>query len=352
MRTKELHGDTHRRQRGSFLVSLLSDLSWSKLALAGFVVVVAAVPLVLASPFWITVGVEAATLAILGFGLNITLGRAGYLDLGPPIYYGIGGYALAIVYANGVPLLAGAVLILGIALVLGASVGFIVLRASGIYLGIVLLAFAESMRAAADRNILGLTGGENGRLITGLPRWLNVNVQPESFYLLALAVLALVFVASAVLYRSMLGWMWTGTKENPVRLASVGVDVRRHGSVAFGFSAGLAAIAGMLHAMSLQIATPEMFGIAVLVQVLLVVILGGPGVLIGPIIGALFVRVVPAFLDTLEHQGFFESLPPLAERAVTSHLFILGLIYVVVVLYVPGGLTSLRARRVKAGVDQ
>jgi branched-chain amino acid transport system permease protein len=328
---------TGRGQRGR------SGRTWLKRVILAVVVgLLAAAPLATGSPYWVTVGVEAVILAIIGMAANITLGKAGFLDLGPAIYFGIGGYTVAICWQNDIPLAAALVLAVLLCFFLGGLVGGLVLRASGVYLGIVLLAFAESMRAAADRNILGLTGGENGRLISGLPRWLNVNTSPETFYIAALVVLAMVLLGVRTLSDSMLGWTWDGIRNNPVRVASSGINVRRQGAVAFAIAGALAGLAGTLFALSLQIASPEMFSIAILVQVLLIVIIGGPGSLWGPVFGAVFVRVVPASLDVLERQGLADPLPDLLHRMVTSHLFALGVIYIVVVMYMPGGFASLR----------
>lgn len=335
----------HSRRRGPFRGD--TRKWYVRVILPLVVIILAAAPLLVGSPYWITLGIEAAILAILGSAANITIGKVGFLDLGFTIYFGIGGYMVATLWQAGIPLTLILVLTVALCFVLAGLVGGLVLRTSGIFLGIVLLAFAGSMKSGADRNIFGLTGGENGKLISGLPSWLNINLQPETFYIAVLVILTLVLLVVWVLSDSMLGWNWDGIRNNAVRVAASGISVRRQGAVAFAISGGIGGLAGMLYAMSLQIATPEMFGIAVLIQVLLIVIIGGPGSLWGPVFGAVFLRFVPAGLDLFERQGFAANLPDLLHRMVTSHLFALGVIYIVVVMYMPGGFTSLRFKSSK-----
>lgn len=304
-------------------------------------------PFLTGSPYWITVAAEAAVLAILGIALNITLGRAGFMDLGPTINFGIGGYLFAILWQNGITWWIGIVISVLACFVVGSMLGGLVARATGIYMGIVLLAFAESLSAGADRNILGLTGGENGRLVTGLPRFLNVNVQADTFYLFALGMLVLAMIVVRILDNSMLGWTWAGIKNNRVRVASSGIDVRAQHSVAFAISGAFAGLAGALFVISIQLASPELFAVGFLIQALLIVIIGGPGSYWGVIFGAAFVRFSPAFIDSLERRGYWHALPDWIERLLTSPLLVLGVIYIIVVLYLPGGFASLRFESIR-----
>lgn len=315
------------------------------MTIVGLLLVVA--PWLLDSPFWTTVAVEVVIFAILGLAVNTTLGKAGFMDLGPAIYFGIGGYTIALMWQAEQSLVLGVIVAVVLCFVAAGIIGALALRATGVYLGIVLLAFAESMRAGADRNIFGLTGGENGKLITGLPTFLNVNIQPVTMYMTALAALAVVLVVIRVLDNSMLGWTWTGIRNNVVRVQSSGINYRRQGAMAFAISGAFGGLAGVLYAMSLQIASPEMFGIAILVQVLLIVIIGGPGSYWGPVFGAIFVRVLPALLETIERTGIADPLPDFLHRAVTSHLLILGIIYILVVMYMPGGFAQLRFQAIR-----
>jgi len=112
----------------------------------------------------------------------------------------------------------------------------------------------------------------------------------------------------------------------------------------------IAGVAGALNGLLLQIAAPDQFSLHVMVQVLMIVIIGGPGTLLGPIVGAFIVRLSGPLMDQLDRQPWTNELPKHLEEALTSHGLILGVLYILLILFVPGGVISffIRERKKKA----
>jgi len=95
-----------------------------------------------------------------------------------------------------------------------------------------------------------------------------------------------------------------------------------------------------MHALSIQTVTPSDTAVPITVQALLITVIGGSGSFWGPVLGAIFVRMMPPLLDELAQNAAIQDLPDRLERAVTSQFLILGLIYVLFVVYLPGGFTA------------
>src|SRR5680860_900340 len=167
---------------------------------------------------------------------------------------------------------------------------------------------------------------------------------PENLYYLAFALLVASVVVVWLIRRAMLGRVWEGIRENPIRAQALGVNIPAQRIVAFAVAGALAGVAGVLNAMALQYATPNELAIDITVQALLITIIGGPGTLLGPLLGAVFVRVSAPLIDQWGRSDFVMGLSEVPQRAVTSHPLLLGLVYIVLVMFLPGGLASLGQR--------
>nr|WP_277603948.1 branched-chain amino acid ABC transporter permease [Agrococcus sp. ARC_14] len=314
-------------------------------------------PLWLANEYWVLVAADICIFAIFGMSYNVLLGQMGLFSLGQALFFGFASYTVANLTKLGVDIVTAILLAIAMTAAVGFVLGLMTSHIRGIFFGIVTLAIAQAAFTAAGTDILGLTGGENGLRVTGLPDALNVNFGSTGFYMLTAVLMLVVLGIMTVLKRAPIGSLWAGIRDNRVRAQSLGVNIAGQKLVALTVSGAIAGLAGALNAVLLQIASPEQLGLHIQVQVLLIVIIGGPGTLLGPILGAFLVRLSGPMLDQLDRQAWVHELPTYLERAVTSHDLVLGIVYILLVLFVPGGLISLvrrRRSRVKpvAGLDE
>ena len=237
---------------------------------------------------------------------------------------GIGAYTTALLMPHGAPfgvtLLIGAVLCFG----LGVLLGFPALRVQGHYLAFVTLALA-TIAFLVFRNEAWLTGG-----VTGISHILR----PAPFtgaigYLwLCLLSLALVTVGTWWLLRSPWGRAFMALRENPVRAASLGVDVRTYTLLAFAIGAALGGVSGSLYAPLVQYIEPSPFALALSFSLLLMVVVGGSGSFLGPYLGALVGVLLPEWLRFLQNY----------------YLVLYGVLVVLLLAVCPDGLVGLAER--------
>ena len=319
---------------------------------------------------------------IFAIGFNILFGLTGYLSFGHAAFLGVGSYAaiwmMKLLTMNVIPAIIMSVIVAGL---FSLVVGWISLRRSGIYFSILTLAFAQMSYALAYSVLTPITGGETG-LQPKLddPRVLDANLETgqipqanlfgldmgESWvwnagdwaftfnagYYVAAAAMLLAFYVSIRIFRSPFGMMLRAVKSNQQRMNYTGLNTRPYTLAAFvisGMYAGLAG--GLLVAMDTQVGPERMFWTAS-GEVVLMTILGGVGTLIGPVLGAGLIKYMENILSKINDrvlEGWFSFLPDTASDAVVGvlHLFTgkgwhltLGLIFMLVVIFLPGGLVE------------
>ena len=263
--------------------------------------------------------------------LDLIMGYAGMISFGHAAYFGLGSYASALILIHfGLPipvaLLAGAVLAGAVA----APVGWFSTRATGIYFAMLTLAFAQLLYTIAFK-WRDLTGGSDG--IAGIPKtslfWGLPNVSSATtFYFVVVACLILTWGTCRSIIRSPFGRAIQAIRENEARFVSLGRDSRPFKLVVFIIAAIFAGLAGALHSSFRGFASPEaMFWIAS-GQVIMMVVVGGMGTLIGPIIGAMvFILVQEVLSSYTEHWMLFA-----------------GTVFVLMVILLPGGLVGVARR--------
>lgn len=273
--------------------------------------------------------------SLLAVSLDLIMGYTGMVSFGHAAWFGVGAYASALLllhYRVPVPLalLAGAAL----AALLAWPVGYLSTRATGIYFGMLTLAFAQFLYTIAFK-WRSLTGGSDG--VAGVPKttlwWGGPAVtSPGAFYLLTLACFVLAFAAAGALVRSPFGRALVAIRENERKFATLGQDPRRFKVLVFVIAAGLAGLAGALSAPFRGFASPEAMFWVLSGQALMMVIIGGMGTLVGPAIGAVvFVLLQEILSSYTEHWMIFT-----------------GGIFVLIVILVPGGIVGAVRRRVAA----
>jgi branched-chain amino acid transport system permease protein len=294
----------------------------SRVALAVIVLAgLAAVPW-LGSDVLVQFGINALLLAVLAQGWNIIGGYTGYASFGNSAFYGLGGYGVAIAmvqwqlpFAYG--LVFGAVLAVAFAFLLGLPV----LRLKGHYFAIATLALAQVMIAIISNTPLA---GENIGLV--LP---PLNNDPL-FYELSLGLLAITTATIYWLSRSRFGFGLIAIRENEEGAAVMGVNTTLYKVLAFALSGLFSALAGGIHAYWITFLDPESaFDISLNVKMIIMAVFGGPGTVLGPVVGAFALSAVSEVLSS--------------EVTSLAGLFF-GLVVVAAVVLMPRGLADLLRR--------
>ena len=320
---------------------------------------------------------------IFAIGFNILFGLTGYLSFGHAAFLGVGSYAgvwmFKLLGMNVLPAILLSMLVAGLFSVL---VGYISLRRSGIYFSILTLAFAQMSFSLAYSVLTPITGGETGlQLSANDPRIFGQSITDagtipvpslfglemrDSFqldlgawlftfnagYYLCAVFMVLAFYLSIRIFRSPFGMMLRAVKSNQQRMTYTGLNPKPYTLAAFvisGMYAGLAG--GLMVAMDPLAGAERMFWTAS-GEVVLMAILGGVGTLIGPVLGAGFIKymenIVSKINDNILHQ-WFSFLPDGLEDVVVAIIYpfigkgwhlTLGIMFMLVVIFLPGGLVE------------
>jgi branched-chain amino acid transport system permease protein len=294
------------------------------LALAALVTLPAWVPGI----YYINVGSQILFYAVFALGLNILVGYAGLVSLGHAGLFGISAYATGYMLQLG----AGHTVAIVVALVIGvasmAVFAVLALRSSGIGFIMITLALGEILWGLAYRWI-SLTGGDNGISVRGRPAPFGFSMtSPTHFYYASLVVFLMAVAAVAIFVRSPFGAALMGTRDQPRRMNALGYHVWMIRFYACLFSGLLTAASGILFVYYTQFISPQTLALTSSAEVLLMVISGGAGTLLGPIVGATLVVVIKTVVS-----GFIERWN-----------FLLGAIFVAIVILMPEGLVPGSAR--------
>ncbi|WP_278922510.1 branched-chain amino acid ABC transporter permease [Pseudophaeobacter profundi] len=320
---------------------------------------------------------------IFAIGFNILFGLTGYLSFGHAAFLGVGSYSAVWMFKllsmNVVPAILLSVAISGLFALL---IGFVSLRRSGIYFSILTLAFAQMSFNLAYSVLTPITNGETGLQLTlDDPRILGVSATADGsipvtslfglemrstfemvvgpwafqfnvgYYLCALVLLA-AFYLSIRIFRSPFGMMLRAVKSNQQRMNYTGLNTKPYTLAAFVISGMYAGLAGGLMASMDPLAGAERMQWTASGEVVLMTILGGAGTLIGPVLGAGFIKyfenIFSKINDTVLHN-WFAFMPDGLEDFVVFivHPFIgkgwhltLGIMFMLVVVFLPGGLVE------------
>jgi branched-chain amino acid transport system permease protein len=277
-----------------------------------------------------------AIATIVAVSLDLVMGYTGLLSLSHGAFFGVGGYATALLVTRGVPALAAAATGMLLAAVLSMAVAFPSNRVTGTYLLITSLA-VQLIFTVVVTNWEGLTGGAAGiRAIPGIAPFGTPLGRP-GFLVLSVCVAALCFFVSWRLVGSPFGALLRAVRDDAVACQALGKNVVRVKTVIFGFAGALAALAGSLYAHYITYVDPRSFDLGVSTVSFLMVMVGGRGTLVGPVLGAMVLTLFPEIFK-------FISLPPGIAAGLRQLLY--GLLLIVSIYFLPGGIIGvLRARR-------
>lgn len=291
-----------------------------------------AVPFLFPSNYALHIAVMACVNVVLATSLNLVMGHGGLLSLAHPAFLGIGAYAAALFAVRGAPFWAGLAAAAVVAGAVGAVVGLPALRLSRhafvmVTLSVTLLAQLLAL------NWTALTRGPMGIPGIPLPTVLGLRVASKTeFYYLMLAVAVLCVGCVLLMARSPAGRALMAVRESDVLAAALGIDPLRYRLQAFVVAAAWAGAAGAGYAHYISIVDPSVFDFYWNESLLVMVILGGPGSVLGVAATAVVFTVVPEWLR------FSQDL----------RMVLYGAILLVAVLFAPEGIAGwLRARRTK-----
>ncbi|MBY0613491.1 MAG: branched-chain amino acid ABC transporter permease, partial [Beijerinckiaceae bacterium] len=216
-------------------------------------------------------------MSIAAMGLNLTLGYAGQISLAQGAFVGIGAYVTALMTVAGAPLIAAMLASGALCFAVGWLLGYPALRVQHHYLAFVTLAFS-TLAFLVFRNEGWLTNGIAGINDIARPTVFGYSTRANlPFYFLCLGVLVLVTLAFYGLVRSPWGRAFLALRENPMRALSLGVDTRRYTLMAFAIGSALGGVAGSLYAPLVGFVDPSPFTLALSLNLLMMVIVGGSG---------------------------------------------------------------------------
>ena len=270
---------------------------------------------------------------IATMGLNLTVGYAGQKSLGHAAFFGIGAYTVAILLKAGISFWVGLPLAAALCFATGLVVGFPALRVQTIYLAFATLGFNTAVWLVM-RNEEWLTGGNFGINNIARPSIAGFSLEGNlHYYFFVLAITILLAALLAGLLRSPWGKAFTALRDNPIRAESLGIDTRGYTLLSFAIGAAYAGIAGGLYASQVQFIDPALFTVHASIMMYLMVVVGGPGYFLGPLLGSAVGVVLPEWLRFA--QGWY--------------LFVFGTAVVLLMIWLPDGLLSIpdriRARR-------
>jgi branched-chain amino acid transport system permease protein len=291
-------------------------------ALAAVLALVATLPLWVGSTYYVNIAAQILFYAIFALAVNVLAGYAGLVSLGHAGLFGIAAYAGAKLLGAGhghAAVVAGA-----LAVTVAAAAAFAVLALRGTGLGFVMItvALGQIVWGVAYRWI-SLTNGDNGITISGRPSPFGLSLaSPRGFYWATLVVFLLAVLSMAMLVASPFGASVRGTRDQPRRMNALGYHVWMIRFLAFLVSGFWTGAAGVLYLYYNQFVSPQAVALAASAEALLMVIAGGTGTLLGPIAGAALVVV----------------MKNVASAYIERWNFVLGAIFVAIVVFMPEGL--------------
>jgi branched-chain amino acid transport system permease protein len=315
--------------------------AWLKWAAGGLAVLgLVAYPLLnSADTFGINLLTEVLIFGLFALSLNLLLGYTGLVSFGHATYFGLGAYTAGVITTNlqnrdfVTIILAG----IGVTALAALVLGYLSIRTSGIYFLMLTLAFSQMFYAIAFK-WTDVTGGSNG-LSVGRPEFNLFGFAPNlgdktTFYFVTLLFFVLAFLLLRQIIRSPFGHALVGIRDNESRMTAIGYQTRNFKLVAFVIAGGLGGLAGVLNAFHYNFVNANEFYWTTSGLVMVMVLIGGKGTLVGPVLGAAFVRYAENFIQSQNtwKVGTFV----MSER----WTLVLGVIFIVFILLAPDGIVG------------
>jgi len=283
------------------------------------------------SAYWVGLLTQVVILGILAMSLDLLIGYTGLPSLGHAGFFGVAAYGVGVLsttYHAGLWTSVAGGFAIGTGL--AALFGLIVSHVRDVYFLMITMALGMVLWGLSFRWI-PVTGGDNG--ISGIPRLETLVGLPASgpipYYYVALAVFVLCSALMTMLVKSPFGLTLQGIREHEPRMRSLGFNTWLHGYVSYVCAGAFASIAGIMWAYYNGFVSPTYLDLTASSELFLMVTLGGPATLVGPVIGA----------------GAIVILKNVISAYTARWLLILGIVYIVTILWAPQGLWNLGRER-------
>jgi branched-chain amino acid transport system permease protein len=306
---------------------ILRDRRFSLPGIIAVAAFAAAYPFVF-SMYQTNIMITALIYVMCGLGLNIVIGLAGLLDLGYVAFYAVGAYSYALLNHHfGLNFWMALPIGGALGFTFGVLLGFPVLRLRGDYLAIVTLGFGEIIRLVLE-NWNEFSFGPSG--IANIPRpsffGMDLNLHQVTIWIYFLMIALVVFTIFVVgrLQNSRIGRAWIALREDEIACQAMGIDKTKTKLSAFALGATWAGMAGVMFAAKTTFINPASFTIWESVIILCVVVLGGMGSIVGVIMGAMVLILLPEYL-----RAFSEY-----------RMLLFGAILVLMMVFRPGGIIT------------
>jgi branched-chain amino acid transport system permease protein len=277
--------------------------------------------------FWQGMLAQVFILAVFAMSYDLLMGYTGIISFGHAMFFGAGAYTTGILLKHAHwPLGQVLLAVIGVAILQSLLTGVLSLRVRGIYFTMVTLAFAQFFFILSEAtDFKDITGADDGLHGIPVPSWLNPATERLNFYFVSLAVCVLVYVIARRVVSSPPGRVMVAIRENEQRAQMIGYNTFIYKLIAVTLSGVLAAIAGLMSALWNVSVTPVVLSAGTTINVLLMTIVGGVGTLAGPVVGAGVLQLLGYWLN----MTFGPRWP-----------LILGLVYVLLVIFLPYGLVG------------
>jgi len=293
-------------------------------------------PMGVTGTYVVHVAIMTMIFAILAMGLDLVLGYCGQYSFAQGAFFGLGAYASALLALHfGLPFVVTLPLAVVIAAAAGVLLGIPALRLSGHFLAITTIAF-QIVVYLIMAQWYGLTHGMEG--LSGIPAVGSVQIlgttlarfdTPNGMYYLTLALFGLSVLIAVRLARSRIGLEWLAIHDDELLARALGVDSMRRKVLAFAVSAAMAGAAGAILAHYLHSIHPAEFSVWTSATILAMTVIGGRGTVLGPILGAVLLTLLPEVLRSADE----------------FRLIIYGALMIIFVTFFPVGLVGLLRKR-------
>lgn len=279
----------------------------------------------------------------LALSYDLLFGYTGLLSFGHALFFASGAYiSVVLINRAGWSLWLAALGAVTLTILIAVMVGAASLRTKGIAFAMVTLAFGEAGHVLINRNIGGFTNGENGVPLNadGIPSIFVGVANTHYIFWLAIAILILTYLVVWWVTESPAGRVFSALRDNEVRVSVLGIDTNKFKLLAFVIGAALASIVGVGMLLATGSAAPRFATADTTIALLLMVILGGAISRWGAVLGGIIYSIAQTRLQDLTQSGTLDSLPKVIGGPLEEPIFILGLIFVFIVMFSPGGISG------------
>ena len=337
------------RETGVFKTSYAADMALYPLPIARGTVIALLVLFVVIVPavfgeYYLSI-INLVLISIVGaLGLNILVGYTGQISIGHGAFMSVGAYTAAnLAVRAGLPfwitLPAGGLM----AALVGAMVGIPSLRIKGLYLAIATLA-GQLIIEWIINHVPWISGGTQASIQVPRPSLFGHEMKTQGELYFFLLFFALIAIAAALnLVRSRIGRAFVAIRDQDIAAEIIGIDIFRYKLIAFAISSFYAGVCGVLYTYYFGIANYEQFQLGVSIEYLAMIIIGGLGSVLGSILGAAFVTLLPLVIRTVMEGvgGLFFAANEMATVVSSMRLVIFGALIIVFLVMEPEGLNRL-----------